>query len=623
MSRPLLDLAPLLGAGSPAMERTRPGRLRSFTTPFALVSLSLLGLGCTGSVADGGGRGPGPDKPGITGGNGSGNTGNGGGGSNQGGGAPPPSPTMVPPTALPSDDATVPGPAPLRRLTRLEYQNTIRDLLGVAEIPAARLASLAADQDSGGSGFVRGGTVTAAPDARVLMLAAEELTATALAKVQSLLPCNPIPTAAAAQDECADKFVAGFGRRAYRRPLTDAEVADLKALYRAQRGPDIGAAFPQAVANVVSAMLQSPYFLYRWELGPGPATKDGKLVRFNSHEMASRLSYLFWATMPDDKLFEAADQNKLSTPDQIAEQARRLLYDPKARDALTDFHLQWLGMDGISDMPKDPSLTDWTPAVAQSVVKETREFVASVFQGPKADGKFETLLTSTASFADGNLSKLYGLKGASGPGMEPVQFDSSQRAGLFTQATFLATKADAIEPHPIKRGDAVLAKLLCIHLEIPADLMVPPLPEPKPGQTTRERVSMHSEAACASCHKMIDPVGFAFENYDAIGKFRTTDEGKQVDASGSFALGNATITFKNALEMMPQLAKSPEARDCMATMWWRYVHRRQEQQGEDPSLKLAREAFKLSNYDLRELLVAITRTKAFSHRMPAADEVLQ
>jgi hypothetical protein len=577
-------------------------------TNLALAGVALCGFGCSGSIGDAAGFGPGagdPSNPRTP-------------------GAPDPAapPNAVPPSSLPSDSDTVPGPAPLRRLTRFEYENTVRDLLGLTDVPKGKIGAFSADQESAASGYLRGGSITAAPDARVVMQAAEELSAAALKQAPALLPCSPIPTAGPDQDACADKFVAAFGRRAYRRPLTDPELADLKALYRAQRAPDAGADFQTAIANVITAMLQSPYFLYRWESGPNAPIKDGQLIRFNQHEVASRLSYLFWSSMPDDRLFEAADTGKLSNADQIASQARRLLADPKARDALNDFHLQWLSMVGLGDIPKDPMLTDYVPEMAASMLEETREFVASVFQGPKADGKLETLLTSPASFVDGTLAKIYGVKDVTGADPKPVTFDPAQRAGLLTQGTFLTAKADAFESHPIKRGDAIINKLLCMHLEVPANIMIPPLPDPQPGQTTRQRTSVHSEASCATCHRLIDPLGFAFENYDAIAKYRTLDEGQPVDASGVFPLGSGEIAFKNAVELMPQLAKSQEVADCMVTQWWRYALRRGELPSEEPSLKLVREAFKGSGHDMRELLVAFTRTRAFSHRKPSLDEVL-
>src|SRR5439155_13610397 len=172
---------------------------------------------------------------------------------------------------------------------------------------------------------VAGGAVDTAEDVRVFLQAAEDLAGQALQKMPALLPCNPLPAAAADQDACADKFLAGFARRAYRRPLLPAEVADLSATYRAQRQPGIDAGFPQAIANMIAAVLQSPYFLYRREIGPNAPVREGALIRYTPYEVASQLSYTLWATMPDEALFHAADGNQLSTPDQIAGQARRLL----------------------------------------------------------------------------------------------------------------------------------------------------------------------------------------------------------------------------------------------------------------------------------------------------------
>ena len=349
-------------------------------------------------------------------------------------------------------------------------------------------------------------------------------------------------------------------------------------------------------------------------------------MRFNQHEIASRLSYLFWASMPDDKLFAAADGGKLGSADQIAAEARRLLADPKARDAPDRLPpaLAEHGRPGrhAQGPVAHRLLAGDGPGDAEGDARVRRQRVPGP-QGRRQAGDPAHL--DQRRFVDATLAKIYGIKERDQRrSSRRSTFDAAQRAGLFTQATFLTAKADALDSHPIKRGDAVLSKLLCMHLEVPANIMVPPLPEPKPGQTTRERVSVHSEAACATCHKLIDPLGFAFENYDAIGRYRTHrggQAGRRQRAPSRSA--PATVTFKNAVELMPQLAKSQEVRDCMVTQWWRYALRRQELATEEPSLKLVREAFKLSGYDLRELLVAFTRTRTFSHRMPSPDEVLQ
>jgi hypothetical protein len=514
---------------------------------------------------------------------------------------------------------TVPGAAPLRRLTVLEYNNTIRDLLGVTTTAGAKLTD---DQGSNDSGFVKGGSITGSTDARTVLTSAEEISATAIAHLPTLLPCGAVPAARADQDACADQFVEKFGLRAFRRPLADAELTDLRAFYRAHRDPALGESFEQAIGAVITALLQTPDFLYHAEQAPEGALKDGALVRLGPYELASRLSYLFWASMPDEALFTAAGSGKLGTPDDIAREAGRLLADNKAAGGLQDFFVQWLEIGNLADLPKDPTLTMYSPALSQSMDLETRNFVSSVFFGAGADGKLETLLTSPKSVIDAGLAKLYGVSGFTGQGTKPADLDPTQRAGIFTQASFLTAMADAIDSHPVKRGASILRRVLCIELEVPATLVVPPLPEPQPGQTTRERFSIHSMSPCATCHTQIDPIGFAFEHYDAIGAYRTTDANKPVDAKGTFTLMSGAINYDGAVQLMTKLAASPEARECMATQWLRYTLRRRELDSEDPSLKVLQS--KLSaGADMRQLMVAATKARTFTHRALSPGEVTQ
>jgi hypothetical protein len=598
---------------------TRPLRVLS------LAGATLLGVACTGGIDAAPGYGPGAN----------GNNGNGNGngnGSSPGGNVGPTNPNGTPvtppgpsnPTAGSLDDsASVPGPAPLRRLTNLEYQNTVRDLLGV-DVASIKTAGFTGDVDSALSGFVRGGTLTGGTDARALMTASDALAQLAVGKLDKLVPCTPLPTAAGEQDSCADKFIRQFGQRAFRRPLSNDEAAALSKLYKAQR-TEVGLSFPESIGVLVSAMLQTPYFLYHWELGPNTPIKDGNLVRFNSWEMASRLSYLFWASMPDDQLYDAAAANRLVSPEQIAAESRRLLADDKAKDAVRDFHYQWLEIGGLGDLPKDATYTNYSPAVAQAMGKETAAFVESVFFGPKATGKLETLLTSTTSFVDASLAKVYGLTAPPAAGtMKEVTLDPAQRAGILTQGSFLAVKADPDTSHPTKRGDAVQHRMLCLDLKVPDTLEVPPVADPNPNQTTRERFEVHGSAACAqACHQYLDPIGFAFENYDAIGAYRTTENNKPINAAGEFSLPSGQIKFKNAVEMVGQLAKAPETADCMVKQWLRYALRRRELDTESPSLKALQATFRDSGHDMRELMVALTKTRAFTHRALSAGEVAQ
>jgi hypothetical protein len=576
----------------------------------ALLSGAIT-LGCTGNINGGNGsgdNGPGdPTKPGP---GGMGSSGGGGGGVKN---PPPPDNTGA------LDDAkTVPGAAPLRRLTRLEYDNTVRDLLGVSTSTSSKLS---ADQGSNESGFTMGGSISGSTDARGVMSSAEEVTTAALARLPMLLPCNPIPTARAAQDTCADQFVESFGLRAFRRPLSATELSDLKALYRAHRDVSVGDTFENAIGGVITAVLQTPQFLYHWEMGPEGPIKDGNLLRYGPYELASKLSYLFWATMPDDVLFTAAKDGKLNSPDDIAREARRLLGNDRAKTGLQDFFVQWLELQNLSDLAKAPDFTLFTPALVQAMGQETRDFINNLFFGAKATGKLSDLLTSPTSVINADLAKLYGVTGFTGTGAKATDLDATRRAGIFTQAGFLTAKAEPDVTHPVKRGDAILRRVLCMELVIPADLVVPALPEPKPGQTTRERYSVHHEAACATCHKLIDPVGFSFEHYDPIGAWRDTDEMKPVDATGTFTLSTGEITFNGAVELMKQLAKSPEATQCMAMQWMRYTVRRRDLVSEDPTLKVLEASLK--GGDIRELMVAATKARTFTHRAPSPGEVTQ
>jgi hypothetical protein len=507
----------------------------------------------------------------------------------------------------------------VRRLTRLEYDNTLRDLLGVDN--ASKSAQLA-DTESGNAGFVRGGTITGGDDARNLLNAAGQLADSLTARLPTLLPCNPIPTAAGEQDACVTKFITAFGKRAYRRPLTAHEADVAHTLYTTQRGPDVGAPFEKAVTTLIGAFLQAPQFLYHWELGPNAPIKDGGLIKYNSYEIASRLSYFFWATMPDEKLFAAADKNALSTPEQIALEAKRLLADDRAKQGLTDFHLQWMEIGPLTLAPKDDSVKLFSPAVAQSMLNETRDFVASVFLGPKATGSLETLLTSTSTVADGNVAKIYGMSGGADP--QPLALNPAQRAGLLTQTAWLTSHADTGDSHPVKRGDSLLRRLLCIELQAPANVQIPPVAEPAPGITTRQRFAMHSMSPCATCHVIIDPVGFAFESYDTVGAWRTTDQGKPIDTSGSVALPSGdNLKFKDAVELATQLSRLSTVQDCLSTQWIRYMLGRREVDGEAPSIKAVRDSFKKANYDFRQLLVDLVRSRSFTHRSISAGEVTQ
>jgi Protein of unknown function (DUF1592)/Protein of unknown function (DUF1588)/Protein of unknown function (DUF1595)/Protein of unknown function (DUF1585)/Protein of unknown function (DUF1587) len=566
--------------------------------PKLLAATALIGLGCTGEISTENRAGTGSGGPGVGPGPGS------GGGSGSGGGA-------GPGAQAPGDL----GRAVFRRFNRTEYNNTIRDLLGDTSRPAT---AFAADQDSARSGYFVGGAIANA-DASHLLEATEQLAANAMKRLPELLPCKSLPAAAPDQDRCAQQFIAQFGKRAFRRPLSQEEVAGFTDFYSGQRSA--GVDFPNAMRLTLSAFLLSPQFLYRWEVTPQTAIREGSLVRYNPYEIASRLSYLIWASMPDEAAFALADQNKLATPDQIEAEARRLLQDPRAKDAVADFFTQWLEVSDLRTVPKDAKVyPTYTAELAQAMVAESATFAATnVIEG---DGKLSTVFTSSRGFVDANLARLYGVSGVTGTALTGTDLDPTQRGGILTQASFLAQHASSDESNPTRRGKILTDRVICVDIPLPPDDVPDPKP-PAPNLSVRERFDEHSKNPCATaCHSVMDPLGFAFENYDGIGAYQTTDGGKPVDATGSIELDGQKKRFANAIELGKHLGASRQVAECMARQFLRYALRRKETPGDQPSLAAAAEAFGKESGNLRELIVALTKTRAFTHRTPSTGEVL-
>src|SRR4051812_29115110 len=208
------------------------------------------------------------------------------------------------------------------------------------------------------------------------------------------------------------------------------------------------------------------------------------------------------------------------------------------------------------------------------MLAETGAFLSDIFTAPGTTGRMDLLFTSTRSFADETLAGIYGVKGVTGTALAPVNLDPKERSGLFTQLSFLTMHGDSEGSFPTRRGAEILRRVFCQEIELPPNIVVPDVKPPSPGVTTRQRFEEHSMNPCATCHLLFDPIGFAFESYDGIGRYRTTDNGQPVDASGTLQLGSRTVTFKDAVELMPALAASDDVRACMATQWSRYLLRR-------------------------------------------------
>jgi Protein of unknown function (DUF1592)/Protein of unknown function (DUF1588)/Protein of unknown function (DUF1595)/Protein of unknown function (DUF1585)/Protein of unknown function (DUF1587) len=583
-------------------------------------------LGCTGTIENPNGpgspgSGSGPGTPGVGPGTGTPGTGTPGTGTpgtgtpGAGTGTPGTStPGVTPPPAMPTlpgtgvvADPNAAGPMPLRRLNRLEYNNTVRDLLGILTKPAD---AFALDLEAGFA-FRRAGLVSSL-DASNLRDAAEQI-ATA-ANITTLATCA---VGAAAEDACAKAFITSFGGKAFRRPVNADETARLVALYQAGR-TTVKLDYPGAVRLLIEAMLQSAPFLYHWELGPAAPLLEGKLVRLGPYEVASRLSYFLWGSMPDQALFDAAKANQLATPAAVDAQARRLLADPKARTMVSAFFEQWLGLDQVATVPKAPAVyPEFTDELKAAMSAETQAFATNVvFDG---DGLLGTLLTGKFSFVSKPLGPLYGLTVQSTSPLR-TDLDAAQRAGLFTQAAFLTVTGSPDGSNPVRRGKKILERMLCGTLPPPPPVVPPPKPA-SAGGTTRQRFADHDKQACAlGCHGIMDPLGFAFEHYDGIGKYRTMDNGLPVDSTGSVKLGGTDHPFADAIELAGILAASQEARSCFVTQWARFALGRGEVDADQASLDRAAMTFATANGAVRELLVSVATSRSFLYRSPAAGE---
>jgi hypothetical protein len=447
--------------------------------------------------------------------------------------------------------------------------------------------------------------------------------ASAVQRLPALLPmgCFPPPAATSEEDACVRRFLEGFALRAFRRPLPVAEIDDLVLHHRELRAPPMSAPFADALRVVIATILQMPDFLYRGEVGDGGAgMRDGPLLRLGHYQMASRLSYFAWSSMPDAELFRAAGAGELHDPGRVLTQLRRLLDDPRARDGIREFHVQWLDLDYLTEQSKHPMLFPrWTPETARLLLAETGDFAARVLLGPAADGRLETLLTSPTTIIDPRLGPLYDRTDlmAGGP-PTAVTLDPMRRSGLLTQGAFLARHASELSDHPIQRGTAVLNRVMCVGL-VPPNVEIPILPDPVPNQTTRQRVEAVTRLhpACAGCHALLDPLGFAFSHYDAIGAYRTTEAGLPIDASGTVRGVAEDFQFANAVELTQQLGQSRTVRDCLATRWLQWTLRRGLTPGELPTITPLG-----AHNDVRAMIQALTRLRAFTHRSPAPGEPL-
>ncbi len=546
-----------------------------------LLSATLLASGCTGLIGDGSSE---TDEEAI--------------GDQQ--------------SELCANAATNAGRAPLRRLTRLEYDNSVRALLGLTgELPV----ELPADSETAGfaannNNFAGERELEAYMDSAVAL--AELAATTGLAALPELkLDCDTTTEA------CMRGFVEQFGRRAFRRALTPDETERYVGLFvSAQNAWTDG----EAHRLVMRAFLQSPNFLYLPERGSlpdrgGASDEADGVVKLSGYELASRLSFFLWKSMPDERLLLAAEAGTLTDSDSFEEEVRRMLADERAKSTIASFHGQWLHIADLDRQEKDATLfPGWTPELGAAMRDETLQVAIATIWDPAGDAKLSTLFTTTRSFASDELAAFYGVTPDSDGAIE---HDPAQRAGILTHASVMAALAHSNSTSWVFRGRFVREDVLCD--------VVPP-PPANVDMTVLNDSNRLVDDACKTCHLLMDPIGAGFENFDAIGNYRDVypelPEGPLTPfrVEGSGANLDVDGTFETPVELAERIAQSRSAADCMAEKWFTFATMRAPEDEDNCAVRALQEQFAEANFDVRELIVNIALADNFTVRRTEATE---
>lgn len=551
--------------------------------------------GGSGAVGQGGGtRGGAGGQTGGTGATGSGGTSPGTGGSAATGGT-----AGAPPSGIRLDGRAVYHR--FVRLTHSQWEASVRDLLKLDALPGLSTGFVGDPPEGMFSNNERALYVTSTLRDDY-QRAAETLAAQVAGQAPAIARVTGGTTDAAT-------FIRSFGRRMFRRPLTTTEEQKYQALFAS--GTSLvasGDAFADGVRLVIEAMLQSPNFVYRSELGTDGAPLSG-------YEMASKLSFLLRNTTPDDELLDAAAAGEFDTPSGVIARATAMLEEESAQAVIGRYHAELFGIDRYLQIDKNrTAFPNYEPTLNTELVQADQLFFDRIFaagQGMRA------ILTSTLAFVSSASAEFYGVS-ASGQGLTEVTL-GAERPGILTRLGFLAQNATLNQPDPIHRGVDVLNRLMCADL-VPPDGTIPELPQIKPGQTNRQRVEAHTEVgSCAGCHAtLINPIGFAFENFDAMGQLRTMDNGNPIDTTGEVELADGLHPFSGAPELVALLADAPDVHGCYTKHLAEYTLARDMADG-DRSLVDAIEGISMNNdAGTKAIVLAIISQPSFLTRTGGA-----
>jgi hypothetical protein len=512
----------------------------------------------------------------------------------------------------------------------VEWENTVADLFGLSSSTGLS-AAFAADALDGKAFDNDRAQLAVSPNLwSDYQTAAETLAERVTGDPELLAPLldkrtwsEPQQTGLAAESperRRARAFIEGFGLKAYRRPLSRTEVEERLALF--EQGALLYPLLEPFVAGVranLAAFLQSPHFLYRSELSP----QAGAEVTLDGWEIASRLSYAIWSSMPDRELYHAAAAGELATSAGLNAEVERLVASPRASAALTRFFEQLYQSNQYQHLDKDVALyPDFTPDIGSDMQGELRRFTQHVYE---QGGGLRELLTSTTSFVTPRLAAIYGLPaGNTSPsdadGFFRVELDPAQRSGLLTRSGFLAWKGGASQPNTIQRGVFITRRIVCQQLgNPPASAQGATF---GPQATDRERITtLTGPGTCgAGCHgTFINPAGFAFEHFGALGEYRAQDAGILIDSSATFPFAGGPVSYRDASELSRDLAESPQAHACFSSYLLEYLFGR-EPTSADATLAAELAARSLSGASTRELVVSALENKVSGVDYPGREK---
>jgi hypothetical protein len=475
-----------------------------------------------------------------------------------------------------------PGRVTIRRLNRAEYNNTIRDLLGIDFRPADDFPT-----DDVGYGFDNIGDVLSLPPLLMekYLAAAGTISERAIVRPSDRRPSDPLPeshrrivfrdpASPGEYPDLARAILERFATRAYRRTVSAAEVARLSRFV--DLALENGDSFERGIQLAVQAALVSPHFLFRVELDSRPratgqpAPQPNASEAIGEFELASRLSYFLWSTMPDDELFRLAGEGKLHLPEVLAGQVRRMLLDWKARAMVENFAGQWLQIRNLrAASPDRERFPGFDETLREAMLRETELFFEEVM---RADRSILDFLEADYTYLNERLARHYGLPGITGAEFRRVRLQGGDRGGLLTQASVLTVTSNPNRTSPVKRGRWVLEQILGAPPPPPPPDVSPLKEEPKAdtARSVRQRMEQHrTQANCAVCHNRLDPLGFGLENYDGVGAWRDREGGQSIDASGTLPSGES---FRGPAELKARLKARPRAfARCLAEKMLTYA----------------------------------------------------